>query len=189
MNHEKRNEYLQEYLRDGENVLWHGWAEPCKFLEGKDKTRIIKNWAIACVVIGAFLIFYVNMTDVLSVKFIIGTLAVLAIVLCMPYMEWRKLKDQQYWVTDQRIITGRGKNNFCGIDMDLVDAVDVKKLSTGNDCVLLCSKIVAEGEKQLRWRSSSPIDGKVPGEVGMVFYNVARAEDALDAIRSVNENL
>ena len=185
MSNERQNESLQEFLRDDEKVLWHGWAEPCKFLEGKDKTRIVKNWATACVVVGAFLAFYASMTDVVSVKFVVGTLVVLAIILCMPYMEWRKLADQQYWITDQRVITGRGKGNFCGIDMELVDAVDVKKLSTGNDCVLLCDKIVKEGEKQLRWRSGSPIDGKNPGEVGMVFYNVARAEEALDAIRSV----
>lgn len=188
MGNDKNRAILQEHLRSGENVLWHGWAEPCKFLEGKDKTRIIKNWIIACVVFGAFLVFYMSAADVLNYKFMIGTLLILAPILCMPYMEWLKLRDQQYWVTDQRVITCR-KSAFCGVDMELVDAVDVKKLSTGNDCVLLCSKIVAEGEKQLRWRSSSPIDGNVPGEVGMLFYNVARAQEAVDAIRSVKGDI
>ena len=189
MSNKTRNDYLQEYLRDGEKVLWHGWPEPCKFLEETDKTRIIRNWIIECIVVGAFLAFYVSMAVALSVKFIIGTLVVLVIILCSPYMEWRKLANQEYWVTDQRVISGRGKSDFTGIDMNLVDAADVKMLATGNGCVRLCRKIIDEGEKQLRWRSSSPIGGNTPGEVGMVFYNVAHAEEALDAVRSVNENL
>ena len=184
MNNEKQRDTLREQLNEGEYVLWHGWAEPCAFLEETDKKRIVRNWVIECIAAGAFLVFYVSAADVLNFKIIIATLLILVLVVCAPYVEWRKLKNQQYWVTNQRVITGRG-GNFCGVDMELVDEVTVKKLSTGYDCVLLCSKIVAEGEKQLRWRSSSPMSGQTPGEVGMVFYNVARAQEAVDAIRSV----
>ena len=189
MGKEKQKDILQEYLKNGEHVLWHGWAEPCKFLEGKDKKRIIRNWAIECGIELAFVAFCVCLAENPNYKVILGTLVILAVALCSPYMEWRKLKNQQYWVTNQRIITGRGAGNLASIDMALVDAVDVKKLSTGNDCVLLCSKIVAEGEKQLRWRSSSPVEGRDVGEVGMVFYNVARAQEAVDAIRSVKGDI
>ena len=189
MDHKERKERLREYLRDGEEVLWHGWAEPCKFLEGKDKPRILKNWGIASAVAGGFLVYYVNAVPTVEHKIIVVVLAILAVILCMPYVEWRKLTDQQYWITNQRIISSRGKKEFSGIDMELVDAVDVKKLHNGNDCVLLCGKIVKEGEKQLRWRSGSPAEGDVPGEVGMVFYNVVRAKEAVDTIRSMKGDI
>ena len=176
---------LGEFLESDETILWHGWAEPCKLLEETDKARIIRNWVIECVVFGAMLVFYLTMAASVNYKIAAAIVAVLVIVLFAPYREWRKLEHQQYWVTDRRVISGKGKNDFCGIDMELVDAVVVKRLSTGNDCILLCDRIVKEGDQLLRWRSGSPIDGKNPGEVGMVFYNVARAEEALDAIRSV----
>lgn len=193
MENEKRYEVLRENLRkfleDGETVLWHGWAEPCEFLAETDKPRIVKNWIIECVVFGAILAFYMTMAAQVSYMLVVVVLAVLVIVLMAPYREWRKLKDQQYWITNQRIISGRGKNDFWAIDMALVDVVEVKKLSTGNDCILLCEKVVKQGEKLMRWRSGSPSEGTMAGDVGMVFYNVVRADEAMDALRSVKGDI
>ena len=189
MENEKRYEVLRNnlkgFLDDGETVLWHGWAEPCDFLAEEEKPRIVKSWIAECAVFGAILIFYMTMAA--EVNYLVAglILAVWVIVLMAPYREWRKLKEQQYWITTRRIISGRGKNEFWAIDMDLVDAVEVKKLPAGHDCVLLCEKVVKQGEKLMRWRSGSPSEGTMAGDVGMVFYNIVRAEEALDAIRRV----
>lgn len=193
MENEKRYEALRNnlknFLEDGETVLWHGWAEPCEFLAEEEKTRIVKNWIIECLVFGAILVFYMTMAAKVNYLIVGLILAVLVIVLMAPYREWCKLRDQQYWITNRRIISGRGENEFWAVDMELVDAVEVKKLPTGHDCVLLCEKVVRQGEKLMRWRSGSPSEGTMAGDVGMVFYNITCAEEAMDALRSVKGDI
>lgn len=193
MENEKRYEALRNnlknFLEDGETVLWHGWAEPCEFLAEEEKPRIVKNWIIECLVFGAILVFYMTMAAKVNYLIVGLILAVLVIVLMAPYREWCKLRDQQYWITNRRIISGRGENEFWAVDMELVDAVEVKKLPTGHDCVLLCEKVVRQGEKLMRWRSGSPSEGTMAGDVGMVFYNITCAEEAMDALRSVKGDI
>ena len=178
---------LQEYLRHDEAVLWHGSAEPCKLLEADDKGRIIRNWIITVIAFGALLGFYLTSAPQVSIALAAGIAIVMLIILIAPWSEWRKLKVQNYWVTNQRVISLVGTDECCGIDLALVDAVDVKKLSTGYDCLRLCKRIVNEPVKQMRWRSGNPADGGGEGEVGLVFYNIADAQGAMDAIRKAKE--
>jgi len=184
MENKNRLETLQEYLKDGESVLWHGPSEPCCFLEGKDKPRIIRNWVITLVLFGGLFGLYLGSAAEKSATILVVFALVMAVILSSPYMEWRKLRNQYYWVTDQRVIACVAGDLF-SVDMRLVDAVDVKELSTGNKCVLLGRKIVDEGDKQMRWRGGTPATGSKAGEVGLLFYNVADAEGAVDAVRSV----
>ena len=188
MENRKGFEILQETLKSGETLLWHGASEPCRLLEESDKPRIIRYWIITCVIFaglfGSFLGVAVDKSAVILLVFAL----VMAVILYSPCIEWKKLQNQYYGVTNRRIITCMDEEVF-SVDMRLVDAVDVKELSTGNRCVLLGRKVVDEGGKQMRWRGGTPaVSGKI-GEAGLLFYNVADAEGAVAAVRSARNGL
>lgn len=191
MEKEKRYEVLQkslkEHLNEEETVLWHGWTEPFKMLEGKDGKRIIRNWVIAVAAFSGFFAAYASANETWDMTLTCAVLLAMLAMLCTPYMRWKKLQKQHYWITNQRILVNEGNAAFLGIDMDLVEAADVAKIHTGNSCVMLGKKIVNEGSKQLRWRSTMPAIGSSADEVGMVFYNVdpERAQEALEVFRRI----
>lgn len=193
MANENRYEVLQKslkaYLENGETILWHGWTEPFKMLEGKDGKRIIRNWVIAVLAFGTFFASYAFANETWDLTLTGAVLLAMVAMLATPYLRWKKLQKQHYWITNQRILVNEGNAAFLGIDMNLVETMDIKKIHTGNSCILLGTKIVNEGEKQLRWRSTMPALGNSADSVGMVFYNVnaAQAQAAADAFYSAKK--
>lgn len=179
---------LRESLRDGEKVRWQG--EPVRFslLDDADRTTILVKWIATAVLAVGLLVVYIPSRETPSVGFI-GLVALTAVLIMgSPLIERWSLKQQRYWITNQRVILMTRDKSLYSMELGDIDGFQVAGGRAPEGCLMLGSCIFQEGDSQLRWRACHPkIDVKGQGSQsdaqGMVFYcvrNVGAAKALLE---------
>lgn len=178
---ERSEKRLKEALLEGEQVLWEEKTGPFSLLSGKEGRSILIRWIISTVAIAGFTILRASSSE-LTVKFLAIMIILLGALLIAPIVSYRQLLGQRYYLTDRRaiVIKGDGTTSAIGIE----GGVDAKlfPLDPGV-AIAIGAPVIEEGGTRLRWRAlhaKEPVEKAEDGSCeGLVFYNVARADEAL----------
>ena len=112
---------FKEYLRDGEQVCWHGVTKPFPLLERDAKVLILAKWTGSVVVSAIILGLYMGNNPDWSLKVVGVILLIAALLVVSPFMEERSILGQEYWITDQRAILLSRDRTFYSIELSELD--------------------------------------------------------------------
>ena len=187
---EKMKKALEETLLDGEKVLWESGTQPFRLIDGREGRRTLIQWILSTAICATFLV--LRMTQgAFTGKVLAVVLVLYAVLMLSPVISYRGLLAQRYYVTNERAILI--KRDASVYTMKINDGDIPAKIFPVKPgaAISIGAAIVEEGDKQLRWRSLNPLEnpGKFDGcnASGLVFYNVARAEDVLWLLRGGTE--
>lgn len=178
---------LQKQLKQGEQVLWSGEAASFGLLEAADGKKELKKIVTALVVVPTLLLAYVNITPKISTGIISLTLLILAAILLSPLLTYRTLSRRQYLITNRRVLVFLGDWMQADMELAAADKVAVYNMKNGVDSVVLGSKIMQEGNRQLRWRSAHPLSDDMGHSTGLVLYGIPRADEVVSLLESLSE--
>ena len=177
------DETLRNCLRENETVRWQGVQADFSLLDEANRRTILMNWMATAAMTAAVLALYISGKEVPSSGFI-GLVALVAVMIIgAPLVEQWSLRQQRYWITDQRAILMTRDKSLYSMELKELDGFQVIRDQAAEDCLVLGSCIFPEIEEQLRWRACHPkIDVRSQtgqGEArGMVFYCVRNAAEA-----------
>ena len=111
-------------------------------------------------------------------------LIVTALMLISPVMEWNNLKGQRYILTNQRAILVRADRKIFTMPLSAIDDAQIVQLTPEETCLLLGSKMMAEPEKQYRFRAAHPLGAteETGNAEGLLFYGIQNADQALQLV-------
>ena len=182
---DKMEKFVQDSLQEGETILWSGQTEKFSLTGGQDGKKVLRKMLISAVVVGGLMAVYVTRVESVKGNLLAIMGVVLAVLLLAPIMEWSGLQKQRYWLTNQRAIMVKGSLAAFSLPLKNLDDYTIISMENGGDCLVLGSKVVAEGSKQLRWRAAHPLeDSQSAGKIinGMVFYNIKNASSAVSIL-------
>ena len=178
---------LKDCLREQEEVCWQGVPVEFPLLDSANTRSILLKWILTVAIAGGILIPYLNNNrEAVSMGFI-GLLAlVVALILVSPVIERWSLRQQRYWITNQRAILMSRDKSIYYMELDEIDEFKLVTDMAAGQCLVLGGCLFPEIHKQLRWRACHPkIDMQSTGQggaMGLVFYSVSNA-DAAAALR------
>ena len=142
---------LQNYLIEGEKILWTG-APKFVLLDKTNKPFILAKAAIVVVAIAMFIAYYFSFVSAtggelkLSVFLVCAALA--ALTISPELLDARKLKNTCYAITDRRLIS------LIGANVESVEFSKIKTYGFGEDAdgqiSLLCGERAMAGKPRLR---------------------------------------
>ena len=183
---EKITKALEKNLREGETVVWESGTLTFRLLDGKEGRKSLLQWVLSAVCYIAILIFYASYGAV-TLKVATVLTALLAVMIAMPVLSYRQLLAQRYYLTNQRAILIKKDGVICTMERAKINAVRLYPGKPGASLALGRS-LLDEGGKQLRWRSTHAKEhpNSVGGlnALGLVFYNVERAETAMRLLQA-----
>lgn len=173
---------LREWLREDETVRWQGAPADFSLLDEPNRRTILVRWLVTAVLTAAVLTVYIFSKDTPSSGFIGLVTLVAVIIMGAPLVERWSLRQQQYWITNQRAILMTRDKSFYSMELKELDGFRVIRNRTEEDCVVLGRCIFPE-EGQLRWRACHPkvdvCSQSSQGQAqGLVFYNICNAAEA-----------
>lgn len=179
---EKMEKALKETLRDGEQILWESGTQPFGVLEGKEGRGVLRRWIVSTALLGGLCAAYAANGGA-SVPFYAVMLAILAVLVLAPVVQWRQTLAQRYYITTQRAMILRANGSAYIMERENMGAVRLYPLDFGGAAIALGNALLSEGDRQLRWRSSHPDESSesvgFTAVRGMVFYRVENAEGAM----------
>ncbi len=182
---EKMQKALEETLFDGERVLWESGTQQFRLLDGKEGRKVLIQWVLSTICCAGFTILRVSQGE-LTAKFVLIILAIYALFMLAPVVSYRQLLALRYYLTDERAI--QIKKDGTVYSMKLSGAPAKLFPVAPGAAIAIGSSIIEEGDKQLRWRALHALEnpGKFDGcnALGLVFYNVERAEAAMQLLRA-----
>ena len=176
---------LNDLLRPGERVLWHGKTKPFGILAGREGKLTRLQWILSTVCIAAIIGLVLAFGN--ATASVIGLLLLLlAILIAAPLLSHRSILTQEYFITNERVLLVKPNVGANAIERADVDDCRVMPVDPQGEALVIGSSLFPEGSKQLRWRSLHPklgryarsYDGLTVAE-GLVFYNVDHADEAL----------
>ena len=176
-------ETLKECLRENETVRWQGVQADFSLLDDTNRRAILLKWLATAMLTVAVLAVYIAGKEAPSSGFIGLVMLVAGIIIASPLVERWSLRQQKYWITDQRAILMTRDKSLYSMELEELDGFQVIRDQAAEDCLVLGSCIFPEAGEQLRWRACHPkIDLRnqaSQGEArGMVFYCIRNAAEA-----------
>lgn len=171
---------LNEYLLDGEEVLWTG-APKVTLLDKVYKSKYLMKVAIvAALALGVlgFYVYYLSANEMpLKLSFMVIVMGIAAVILAVDVQDVKKLNQALYAVTDQRLIAVVGKT---------ADAVELWKIQEhafeedeAGQVSLMCG---GEGVQVKPWkrREKTVIGPRYDAKLGIcdcfVLYGIPEAD-------------
>ena len=135
-----------------------GKGEPVRFplLDDADRTTILVKWIATAVLAVGLLVVYIPSRETPSVGFI-GLVALTAVLIMgSPLIERWSLKQQRYWITNQRVILMTRDKSLYSMELGDIDGFS-GGWRPGTGGVFDAGKLhFPEGDSQLRWRACHP---------------------------------
>ena len=181
-------EKLLEFLKEGEEILWEGKAEPIRILDDTNASSFWKKLIIsaAVTVLAIALYWYFSVRNGVEVSsFIIGFFAVCGLI--SPVRFWtdaRRVRKQKYIATDRRLIVQ--SDTMLDVPYSFIHEAVFKRDADGHG-TLLCGKDAVKKDPA-KWRVASilcninEIDSKDPCR-NFVFYAVEDPEKLLEVLK------
>ncbi len=173
---------LKDCLREQEEVCWQGVPVEFPLLDSVNTRSILLKWILTVAVAGGVLIPYLNTQEEVSMGFL-GLLAlVVVLILVSPVIERWSLRQQRYWITNQRAILMTRDKSIYYMELDEIDEYKLLTDMAAGQCLVLGGCLFQEIHKQLRWRACHPKTDMQStsqgGAIGMVFYSINNAAAA-----------
>lgn len=184
----KTERALREYLREGEQICWHGGAEKFPLLGKDNRTKVLGKWGLTAACAAVVLILYLNSGSEVSIATAFAIVFVAVVLMLAPVTEYLGLLHQQYWITNQRILLMTWDRAFYSMEFHEVDAFRVEKDHAAKPCLVIGSSVFDEIDRLLRWRACHPkvLDNGTHGTdraEGMVFYCVSDHQGLVDQLQ------
>ena len=174
---------LKDCLREHEEVCWQGVATEFPLLDSVNKRSILLKWILTVAIAGAVLIPYMSNQEEMSVSCIGLVALIVVVILASPFVEQWSLRQQRYWITNQRAIVMTRDKSIFYMELNEIDGYKLLTDMAAGQCLVLGTNIFPEIEKQLRWRACHPktdIQGTGHGNAtGLIFYSVSNADAAV----------
>ena len=175
---EKMKKALHETLAPDEKILWESDVQPYGILEGGEGRQLLFRWLICFAGIGGLAAAYANRGgNGLGLYFV--ALAALVIIVATPILSYRQTVGQHYCVTDRRAMTIRPDGSVYSMDRENLGETRLYKVDCGGEALALVSMLLAEKDRQLRWRANHPLEDSTYVLRGLVFYRPKQAEKAM----------
>lgn len=180
-NQEKNEFVLDSNMLPGEQILWQGTAGKFSLMSGIYGRKILTKWLVTAVVMLGIIGAYVAVAAQVKSSVVVMLLIVMALMLVSPVTEWSNIKGQRYFLTNQRAILVRADRKIFTMSLSAIDDAQIVKITPEETCLLLGSKMVAEPEKQYRFRAVHPLGAteEASNVDGMLFYGIQNADQAL----------
>ena len=179
---------FKEYLRDGEQVCWHGVTKPFPLLERDAKVLILAKWIGSVTVSAIILALYMSNNPDWSLKVVGVILLIAALLVISPFMEKRSILGQEYWITDQRaVLLGRDRT-FYSIELSELDSFRLVEGKRREGTLVRGSGSFECIGRQRRWRAwhgKRNVQGDGPSDraQGLVLFSVSDSKKAADCLR------
>ena len=178
---------LKDCLREQEEVCWQGAPVEFPLMDNANTRQILLKWILTVAVAGGILIPYLRNQEERSVGFI-GLLAlVVVLILVSPVVERWSLRQQRYWITNQRAILMTRDKSIYYMELDEIDGYKLLTDMAAGQCLVLGECLFPEIHKQLRWRACHPKTDMQStsqgGATGLVFYSVNNADAAVSLLK------
>jgi len=178
-------------LLPGEEILWQEKIQHFRYFDGLDGKKAKKNLILSVCIVLALLIVYLVAAPVVEGKIVAILCVVLLVVAFLPVLRYKGMLKKEYYVTNKRVVVWNGRDIAAAMELKDVDAMQVFLRQGDAGCLSLGSAVVAEQEKQLRWRSGMPLadESHEAGKnaLGMVLYSVAHVDAAVTAIEKAKQ--
>lgn len=174
---------LKDCLRENEVVCWQGLQTDFSLLDNVNRRPILVRWLATVAMTAGVLAIYIPGKETLSSGFV-GLVALVALIMIgAPLAESWSLRQQKYWITNQRAILMTRDRSIYSMELRELDGFRVIRDQAEEDCVVLGRCIFPEAQSQLRWRACHPkVDVRSQsgqGQAqGMVFYSIRNAAQA-----------
>lgn len=179
---EKMKRTLNETLDQGETVLWESGVQPFRLFDGREGKQTLLRWLICVVLVGGLIAAYAVRNGEGIMTYLV-LLAVPAVVICSSVLSYRQTLGQRYFITDRRAMTIRPDGGVFSMNRETAGEIRIYKLDCGGVALALGSMLLAEGDRQLRWRANHPLESSTYVINGLVFYRPERAEEAVRLLR------
>ena len=168
----------------GEQILWQSETGKFGLMSGVHGRKVLTKWIVTIVVMLAIIGAYVMTVDPIKNSVVVMLLIVTALMLISPVMEWNNLKGQRYILTNQRAILVRADRKIFTMPLSAIDDAQIVQLTPEETCLLLGSKMMAEPEKQYRFRAAHPLGAteETGNAEGLLFYGIQNADQALQLV-------
>lgn len=113
---------LKDCLRQGESVCWQGVPVDFPLLDNANTRSILLKWILTVVIAGGVLIPYLKNQQEISMGFIGLLTLVVVLIVVSPVVERWSLKQQHYWITNQRAILMTRDKSIYYMELDQIDA-------------------------------------------------------------------
>ena len=183
-NQEKAEFVLDGNMLPGEQILWQSETGKFGLMSGANGRKVLTKWAVTAVVMLGIIGAYVASAAQVKSSVVVMLLIIMGLMLVSPVMEWSNLKGQQYILTDQRAILVRADRKLFTMPLSAIDDAQLVQLTPEETCLLLGSKMMAEPEKQYRFRAAHPLGAteETSNVEGLLFYAVQNADQALQLV-------
>ena len=183
-NQEKNEFVLDGNMLPGEKILWQSETGKFGLMSGVHGRKVLTKWIVTIVVMLAVIVAYFAAVPQVKNSVVVMLLIVTALLLVSPVMEWSNLKGQRYILTNQRAILVRADRKIFTMPLSAIDDAQIVQLAPDETCLLLGSKMMAEPEKQYRFRAAHPLGAtEETGNVeGLLFYGIQNADQALHLV-------
>ena len=183
-NQEKNEFVLGSSMLPGEQILWQSETGKFGLMSGVYGRKVLTKWIVTIVVMLAIIGAYVMTVDPIKNSVVVMLLIVTALMLISPVMEWNNLKGQRYILTNQRAILVRADRKISTMPLSAIDDAQIVQLTPEETCLLLGSKMMAEPEKQYRFRAAHPLGAteETGNAEGLLFYGIQNADQALQLV-------
>lgn len=128
---------LRERLRENEMICWQGVQADFPLLDGANRRNILMRWMVTVGLTVVVLVLHISNEEVPNSGFV--GLVVLAAVMIMgaPLVEWRSLRQQRYWLTNQRAFLMTRDRSLYSIELAKLDGFQVVGDQRTENCVVL----------------------------------------------------
>ena len=183
-NQEKNEFVLDGNMLPGEQILWQSETGKFGLMSGVHGRKVLTKWIVTIVVMLAVIVAYLAAVPQVKNSVVVMLLIVTALLLVSPVMEWSNLKGQRYILTNQRAILVRADRRIFTMPLSAIDDARIVQLTPEETCLLLGSKMMAEPEKQYRFRAAHPLGAteETSDVEGLLFYGIQNADRALQLV-------
>ena len=183
-NQEKNEFVLDGNMLPGEQILWQSETGKFGLMSGVHGRKVLTKWIVTAVVMLAVIGAYVAVAAQVKNSVVVMLLIITALMLVSPVMEWSNLKGQRYILTNQRAILVRADRKIFTMPLSAIDDAQIVQLTPEETCLLLGSKMMAEPEKQYRFRAAHPLGAteEASDVGGLLFYGIQNADQALQLV-------
>lgn len=185
---EKMKKALERTLRNNEKIAWESPTLHFGILDGKEGRKTLMQWTISTICYAAILAVYAA-HDSITPRFFILLSIVYGALIITPILSYRTILGQRYFITNERIILIKKDGQVATMERDRINAIRLFPIRPGT-ALAFGKSVVEEGDTHLRWRSIHAKEN--PNNVGglnangLVFYNVERAEQAMQMLQIEN---
>jgi hypothetical protein len=175
---DKMKTALREALLDGERILWESGVQRFGIFDGREGRGILIRWLICVTALTAMAAAYAVHSGKGIIFYLVIAFA-LAIIIASPILSYRQTAGQRYYITNRRALTLRPDGAVFAMQRANVGEARLYRLDCGGVALSLGSMLLAEKDRQLRWRANHPMEASDYAITGMVFYRPENAEAAL----------